>query len=82
MTKPKTADGYTPAQLQQVRATCLYLASILGDFLDELVIVGGLVPSLLVGSSVSVEEAHVGTADLDLGLQIALLDSRRYQAPC
>jgi hypothetical protein len=80
VTKPKTADGYTPDQLQQVQATCLYLASILGDFLDELVIVGGLVPSLLVGSSVSAEEAHVGTADLDLGLQVGLLDSHRYQA--
>ena len=42
MTKPKTADGYTPAQLRLVRATLLYLVSILGDLLDDLVVVGGL----------------------------------------
>jgi hypothetical protein len=78
MTKPKTADGYTPAQLEHVRATLLYLISILGDLLDELVVVGGLVPSLLVPTPAADEEAHVGTTDLDLGLEIALLDSGRY----
>jgi hypothetical protein len=78
MTKPKTADGYTPDQVVQVRATLLHLASILGDLLDELVVVGGLVPSLLIATSASADEAHVGTADLDLGLEIALLDSGRY----
>lgn len=46
MIRPKTADGYTPAQLLQVRATLLHLASILADLLDDLVVVGGLVPSL------------------------------------
>ena len=39
MSKPKTADGYALAQLLQVRATLLYLASILGDLLDDLVVV-------------------------------------------
>ena len=78
MTKPTTADGYTPAQLLQVRATLLYLASILGDLVDDLVVVGGLVPSLLVASPSPGEEAHVGSGDLDLGLEVALLDSGRY----
>ena len=78
MSKPKTADGYAPAQLLQVRATLLYLASILGDLLDDLVVVGGLVPSLLIASSASAGDAHVGTGDLDLGLEIAFLESGRY----
>lgn len=78
MTKPKRAGGYTPAQLEHVRATLLYLISILGDLLDDLVVVGGLVPSLLVPTPAPNEEAHVGTTDLDLGLEIALLDSGRY----
>jgi hypothetical protein len=56
----------------------LYLVSILGDLLDDLVVVGGLVPSLLVTTPAVGEEPHVGTADLDLGLEIALLDSQRY----
>lgn len=80
MTKPPTAAGYTPAQLEQLRATCLYLASVLGDLLDELVVVGGLVPSLLIGPGRAGAEAHVGTTDLDLGLELALLDAGRYHA--
>jgi hypothetical protein len=77
--KPATADGYTPEQLLQVRTTCLHLASVLGDLLDELVVVGGLVPSLLVDPRRPGTEAHVGTTDLDLGLELALLDTGRYR---
>jgi len=80
LTKPRTADGYTPAQLQQVRATCLQLASSLGDLFDGLVVVGGLVPSLLVESLPDGSELHVGTADLDLALEIGILDEGRYHA--
>jgi hypothetical protein len=46
--KPRTAAGYPPDQAQRVRATCLYLATKLGDLMDDLVVVGGLVPSLLI----------------------------------
>lgn len=46
--KPNHASGYGPAQVEHVRATCLNIATKLGDFLDEIVIVGGLVPSLLI----------------------------------
>jgi hypothetical protein len=46
--KPITASGYTPEHLELVRATCLYVATKLGDLMDELVIVGGLAPSLLI----------------------------------
>jgi len=50
-----------------------------GYLLDELVVVGGLVPSLLIPEK-SVprgEDIHVGTMDLDLGLSLALLDAER-----
>ena len=49
--KPRTAAGYAPEQVQRVRATCLYLATKLGDLMDEMVVVGGLVPSLLTDQS-------------------------------
>ncbi len=29
--KPRTAAGYKPAQVAHVRATCLYVATKLGD---------------------------------------------------
>ena len=77
--KPTTAAGYTSEHVALVRATCLYVATKLGDLMDDLVVVGGLAPSLLVAQDGPVE-AHVGTMDLDLGLTVALLDEGRYQA--
>jgi hypothetical protein len=79
--KPKRASDYRSEQVELVRATCLYIATKLGDMMDDLVIVGGLVPSLIVDSSTLPEEAdaHVGTMDLDVGLQLALLDAGRYR---
>jgi hypothetical protein len=78
MTKPRTAHGYTSEQAERVQATCLQLASVLGDLMDEIVVVGGLVPSLLIPAA-NAEEAHVGTTDLDLGLEVGLLASGRYR---
>jgi hypothetical protein len=67
--KPTTAAGYAPDQVARVKSTCLYLATKLGDLMDELVVVGGLVPSLLIDQAHVPENvtAHVGTLDLDLG---------------
>jgi hypothetical protein len=79
--KPLFASDYSREQAELVRQTCLYVATKLGDLLDELVVVGGLVPSLLIPEE-SVprgEDIHVGTIDLDLGLSLALLDAQRYE---
>jgi hypothetical protein len=58
----------------------LYVATKLGDLLDDLVIVGGLVPCLLIDQKELPEgvSEHIGTMDLDLGLAFALVDERRY----
>jgi hypothetical protein len=79
--KPKHASEYPIEQVGLVRATCLYVATRLGDLMDDLVIVGGLVPSLIVDQAALPEnvEAHVGTMDLDVGLQLALFDEGRYR---
>jgi hypothetical protein len=79
--KPKRASDYKSKQVELVRATCLYVATKLGDLMDELVVVGGLVPSLLIDHQTLSEDtaAHVGTMDLDIGLTLALLDEGRYR---
>lgn len=79
--KPTTAAGYSPQQVARVRAACLYLATKLGDLMPELVVIGGLVPSLLVDQQNLPENvtAYVGTMDLDLGLAFALVNEDRYQ---
>jgi hypothetical protein len=45
-----------------------------------LVIVGGLVPSLIIDQTSDKIEKHVGTLDLDVGMQVAILDNHRYEA--
>ncbi len=75
--KPPTAAHYTPKDVALVRSACLTLATYLGSFLDDLVVVGGLVPTLLIGTD-DKREPHVGTQDLDLGLSLVLLEESRY----
>lgn len=79
--KPARASEYRSEQLQFVRATCLYVATKLGDLMDDLVVVGGLVPSLIVDQESHSDDAevHVGTMDLDIGLTLALLEEGRYR---
>ncbi len=79
--KPTTLAGYGDDDLNRVRGACLYVATTLGDMLDDIVIVGGLAPSLLVSQSRPPPgvDAHAGTKDLDLGLALAILESERYR---
>jgi hypothetical protein len=79
--KPTTAAGYPPDQVTRVRATCLYLATKLGDLMPEMVVVGGLVPALLIDQQNLPADVtpYVGTMDLDLGLAFALVGEERYQ---
>ena len=80
--KPPTAEGYRDAPIELVRATCLQVATVLGDLMDDLVIVGGFVPSLLIDQENLGEgiEAHVGTLDLDVGMSLAVFDDEHYRA--
>jgi len=74
---PRTRADYSPDGLLLVQATCLDLATCVGDYWEELVIVGGFVPTLLVAPETDIEQ-HVGTLDLDLGLSLGLLKGERY----
>ena len=79
--KPSSGDEYGLDQLGVVRRTCLHIATKLGDLLEEIVVVGGLVPYLLVDQDhlPSGVEPHAGTMDLDVGLALAILNRERYR---
>src|SRR5437016_14645054 len=82
--KPTIAAGYLPGAVQLVHAASLYLATKLGDLRDDLVIVGGLVPGLIVPQTAlpAGTPLHIGTMDVDLGLALAILDDQRYHELC
>lgn len=78
---PVVAADYAPGVSRLVRQTCLEVATRLGDYRDQLCIVGGLVPSLIIDHATlrKGEEGHVGTIDLDLGFSVVVLDEQLYE---
>ncbi len=78
--KPAHATEYSPAAFELVKRTSLYIATKLGDLNDDIVIVGGLVPSLIIPQEgpMQATTSHIGTMDVDLGLTVAILDDKRY----
>lgn len=84
--KPDTYLGYSDDDLDNVKRCCLYIATVLGDLLDDIVIVGGLVPSLLIAPNrdIAGDEVHsllttqASTKDLDLALGLSIFDDARY----
>jgi predicted nucleotidyltransferase len=79
--KPRHRSGYSSEETEQVRAACLTVAITLGAYLDDICIVGGLVPTLLIDTARNDdpdEDHHPGTNDLDIALALALLDDERY----
>lgn len=70
MTKPQHASGYGERSTEAVRRVLIDLAHLLGAYREQMVIVGGLVPSLILKA---VDEPHVGTMDIDLALDASSL---------
>lgn len=54
--EPRVAADYAPGCSELVRRTCLEVATRLGDFREQMCVVGGLVPSLII------DQAHRGAA--------------------
>lgn len=90
---PQTAGDYGPEDLRRVKSGCLEVATRLGGLLDEMVIVGGIVPTLLIDLAQEADLARegvpdeaerdplnrqVGTRDIDLGFAVGLVEEGSY----
>lgn len=82
--KPRHRSGYLSEDTLQAVSACLTVAVTLGGYMDDVCIVGGLVPSLLIDlprrqTATELDAGgHPGTNDLDIGLALAVLDDDRY----
>jgi hypothetical protein len=80
--KPRHRSGYSAEETEQVRSACLTVAVTLGTLMEDLCIVGGMVPSLLIDHQIGPDpetgDLHPGTNDLDVGLAIGLLNDEQY----
>jgi hypothetical protein len=83
-----TRTDYNEILVKAAKSVMLELIRMLGEYRDEMIIVGGWVPALLLPSSA---EGHVGSIDIDIALDHrkvnedayktikALLESRGYR---
>lgn len=80
MDERKTIQDYSPEAYARVCQALLHVATVLGDWMEQITLIGGVVPSLLVPQSALLEdwEPHPGTTDLDLGLELSLLTEEGY----
>ena len=67
---------YTAAAVEAARSVLIELAHILGEYRDDMVLVGGWIPELLIPQS---QERHVGSIDVDLALNHRELTEAGYR---
>lgn len=68
---------YTAEAVEAARSVLIELMHILGEYRDNVVLVGGWIPDLLLPQS---QESHVGSIDVDLALNHKRLTEIGYRA--
>ena len=70
------SEGYNDETTELVRKVLMDVWQICGEYKDQMVLIGGLVPTLTMANS---EEPHIGTLDIDLALDAeALAQDHQY----
>lgn len=82
MDERKTKRDYSPETNDRVHKALLHIATVLGERMEQITLIGGAVPSLLIPESMLAEgvELHPGTIDLDLGLELSILSDEGYSS--
>ena len=75
MREPQAASEYDDRTTAAVKSVLIEIGQVLGSFEGRFAIIGGAVPWLLLGEA---EMQHVGTLDVDLGLDPAALGDGEY----
>jgi hypothetical protein len=70
-----TFRNYSVDQVDAARSVLLELVHLLGEYRDDIVVVGGLVPLLILPTGL---ERHVGSIDVDLALNHRTLTDAGY----
>ncbi|OHD67292.1 MAG: hypothetical protein A2W19_02470 [Spirochaetes bacterium RBG_16_49_21] len=69
-------DDYNERLVSAARSVMLELVRVLGEYKDEMIIIGGWVPALLLPS---VSESHVGSTDIDIALDHRMAKEEAYK---
>lgn len=71
-----TKDDYPELPVRAAESVLLELVRVLWEYLDHVVVIGGMVPKYLVTNA---QEKHIGTIDVDLALDHRGFDEPGYQ---
>jgi len=75
--EPQSAADYDDRSTAAVKAVLIEIGQILGSYRGRFAVIGGAVPWLLLPDA---EMSHVGTMDIDLGLNADALGEQEYVA--
>ena len=75
MREPQSAGDYDDRTTGAVKSVLIEIGQVLGSFRGKFAVVGGAVPWLLLTQA---DMPHVGTADVDLGLDPSALGDGEY----
>lgn len=70
-----TLASYDKRAIEACKSVLVELISLMGEFRNQIVIVGGWVPSFIIPQS---REAHIGTLDVDLALDFTKISEETY----
>lgn len=70
-----TANEYDPRNVSACRSVLVEVVHILGDYVDDMAIVGGWVPTLLIEGAA---EEHAASMDVDLALNQEKISEEAY----
>ena len=73
--EPQSAAAYDDRTTAAVKSVLIEIGQILGSFKGKFAIIGGAVPWLLLANE---DMPHVGTLDVDVGLDAAALGDGEY----
>lgn len=71
-----TRRDYTAQAVEACKSVLIELIHLMGEFRDQMVVVGGWAPALLLPGA---PEPHVGTMDIDLALDFHRIPEASYQ---
>lgn len=75
----KRRKDYTAIAVEAAKSVLIELVHLLGEYRDDIVVIGGWVPELLLRERGDPAEAHVGTLDVDLALNHQTLSKSGYR---
>ena len=70
-----TKNDYATREVDACRSVLLELMTILGEFRDNIVLIGGNVPAYIIKSE---KEEHIGSLDIDIAFNFMKIEADAY----